>query len=206
MSNKNNYVLLNYDELNEKGLAKLVKEISKGCYKIARVIPASNGRKKDGIMTRTFTLIGIDEQTMEVQVNDTGDISGIKLNGKTVPFKPVKTMSALGQSLAALFNRGATSFQKSLARKLARAAKNIDDGNKKRQGVKSNAQKLAEAKESRDALREDIANANDKLSKLQSKSDKVMQDTGNVKAALSQEVAKTRALKEEIARLEDEHD
>lgn len=33
-----------------------------------------------------------------------------------------------------------------------------------------------------------------------------MQDTGNVKAALSQEVAKTRALKEEIARLEDEHD
>ncbi|EKG5107237.1 hypothetical protein O3T00_27930, partial [Escherichia coli] len=100
MSNKNNYVLLNYDELNEKGLAKLVKEISKGGYKIARVIPASNGRKKDGIMTRTFTLIGIDEQTMEVQVNDTGDISGIKLNGKTVPFKPVKTMSALGQSLA----------------------------------------------------------------------------------------------------------
>ncbi|EKB8591948.1 hypothetical protein OPN68_004581, partial [Salmonella enterica subsp. enterica serovar Johannesburg] len=58
----------------------------------------------------------------------------------------------------------------------------------------------------RDALREDIANANDKLSKLQSKSDKVMQDSGNVKAALSQEVAKTRALKEEIARLEDEHD
>lgn len=36
MSNKNNYVLLNYDELNEKGLAKLVKEISKGGYKIAR--------------------------------------------------------------------------------------------------------------------------------------------------------------------------
>ncbi|STJ26129.1 Uncharacterised protein [Escherichia coli] len=33
-------------------------------------------------MTRTFTFIGIDEQTMEVQVNDTGDISGIKLNGK----------------------------------------------------------------------------------------------------------------------------
>ncbi|SPW62278.1 Uncharacterised protein [Escherichia coli] len=29
MSNKNNYVLLNYDELNEKGLSKLVKEISK---------------------------------------------------------------------------------------------------------------------------------------------------------------------------------
>ncbi len=39
MSNKSNYVLLNYDELNEKGLAKLVKEIGKGGYKIARVIP-----------------------------------------------------------------------------------------------------------------------------------------------------------------------
>ncbi|WP_196235970.1 hypothetical protein, partial [Escherichia coli] len=172
MSNKSNYVLLNYDELNEKGLAKLVKEIGKGGYKIARVIPASNGRKKDGIMTRTFTLIGIDEQTMDVQVNDTGDISGVKLNGKIVPFKPVKTLTALGQSLAALFNKGASSFQKSLARKLARAAKDIDDGNKKIKGVKSNAQKLAEAKESRDAIREDIERAKEKLNQVQGNSDR----------------------------------
>ena len=99
MSNKNNYVLLNYDELNEKGLAKLVKEISKGGYKIARVIPASNGRKKDGIMTRTFTLIGIDEQTMEVQVNDTGDISGIKLNGKTVPWGNLLRLYLIAEQL-----------------------------------------------------------------------------------------------------------
>ncbi|EIH4659282.1 hypothetical protein B6P79_003812 [Escherichia coli] len=206
MSNKKNYILLKYDELNEKGLSTLVKEISKSGYRIAKIIPASNGRKKDGIMTRTFTLIGIDEQTMDVQVNDTGDISGIKLNGKTVPFKPVQTISALGQAIATLFNRGATSFQKSLARKLARAAKNIDGENKKQQGVKSNAQRLAEAKESRDAIREDITYANDKLVKIREKSDKAMQDIGNVKAALSQEQAKTRALKEEIARLEDEHD
>ncbi|STO18278.1 Uncharacterised protein [Escherichia coli] len=96
MSNKNNYVLLNYDELNEKGLSKLVKEISKGGYKIARVIPASNGRKKDGIMTRTFTLIGIDEQTMEVQVNDTGDISGIKLNGKNSTVQASKNNVGFG--------------------------------------------------------------------------------------------------------------
>ncbi|WGA68637.1 hypothetical protein [Escherichia fergusonii] len=204
MSNKSQYVLLNYDELNEKGLSKLVKEISKSGYKIAKVVPAGNGRKKDGIMTRTFSLVGIDEQTMEIQVNDTGDISGVKLNGKIVPFKPVKTLAALGQSIAALFNRGATSFQKTLARKLARAAKNIDEDNKKRQGVKSNAQKLAEAKQARDSIREDIAQAKGKLTQVQANSDKATQEIGNVKAALAQEQAQTRSLKEEIARLEDE--
>ncbi|EES2364951.1 hypothetical protein FVV73_005084 [Escherichia coli] len=204
MSNKSNYVLLNYDELNEKGLAKLVKEIGKGGYKIARVIPASNGRKKDGIMTRTFTLIGIDEQTMDVQVNDTGDISGVKLNGKIVPFKPVKTLTALGQSLAALFNKGASSFQKSLARTLARAAKDIDDGNKKIKGVKSNAQKLAEAKESRDAIREDIERAKEKLNQVQGNSDRATRETEIIRTEMAQELAKTRVLKEEIARLEED--
>ncbi|MDI6941760.1 hypothetical protein AADP58_24035, partial [Escherichia coli] len=111
---------------------------------------------------------------------------------------------ALGQSIAGLFNRGATSFQKTLARKLARAAKNIDDDNKKRQGVKSNAQKLAEAKQARDSIQEDIAQAKEKLTQVQGNSDKTTQEIGNVKATLAQEQAQTRSLKEEIARLEDE--
>nr|WP_225312355.1 hypothetical protein [Salmonella sp.]QBM91466.1 hypothetical protein NNIBIDOC_00137 [Salmonella sp.] len=55
-------------------------------------------------------------------------------------------------------------LSKVVARKLARAAKMMMEIRSGR-GVKSNAQGWRR-KESRDALREDIANANDKLSKL----------------------------------------
>lgn len=203
MPAKNDYVLLNYDELNEKGLSRLTKEIAKSGYEIAKVVPAGKGRKKDGIMTRTFSLVGTDEQVMDIQVNDTGDISGIKLNGKVVPFKPVKSISALGKSLADLFNRGASAFQKSLARKMARAAKSQGGGEKKRTGVKSNAQQLAEAKASRDAIREDIEQANAKIALTQENANKATKEAESIKAELNHEVAQTRQLKEEIARLEE---
>ncbi|SQD10688.1 Uncharacterised protein [Citrobacter freundii] len=50
----------------------------------------ATARRKDGIPVKTFELKGIDEQAMVVQVNNTGDISGIKLNGKNAPYTPVK--------------------------------------------------------------------------------------------------------------------
>ncbi|MDV1094939.1 hypothetical protein ACSI5N_25280 (plasmid) [Raoultella ornithinolytica] len=204
MSSKSDYILLNFDELNEKGLTRLTKEIGKAGYEIAKVVPAGKSRKKDGIMTRTFTLIGMDEQVMDIQVNDTGDISGIKVNGKTAPYKPVKTIPALAQSIAALFNRGATAFQKALARKMARAAKvNLDDGKKKSTGVKSNAQQLADAKAARDAITEDIQQVKTRLGVVQKNADGAMKEAESVKAALNHETARTRQLKEEIARLEE---
>ena len=91
-----------------------------------------------------------------------------------------------------------------MARKLARAAKDIDDGNKKIKGVKSNAQKLAEAKESRDAIREDIERAKEKLNQVQGNSDRATRETEIIRTEMAQELAKTRVLKEEIARLEED--
>ncbi|EQA6233076.1 hypothetical protein ACX5DY_005064 [Enterobacter hormaechei] len=201
---KGEYIQLKFDELNEKGLTSLTKAMAKAGYEVAKVVPAGKSRKKDGIATRTFTLIGLDEQVMEVQVNDTGDISGIKVNGKTSPYQPVKTLSALAQSLSALFKRGATAFQKALARKMARAAKkNLDGNEKKPTGVKSNAQQLADAKALRDTVSEDIQQVKNRLGVVQTNSDNAMTEAEKVKAALSQETARTRQLKEEIAQLEE---
>lgn len=204
MSNKDDYVLLNFDGLNEKGLIRLTKEITKAGYEIAKVIPAGKARRKDGIQTRTFSLIGIDEQVMDVQVNDTGDISGIKLNGKIMPYKPVKNLAALAQVIAAMFARGATAFQKALARKMARAAKqSSSDGENKRTGVKSNAQQLADAKATRDSIRDDIQQVKNRMEVVQTNTNKAMGEAEAVKSELNLETARTRQLKEEIAQLEE---
>lgn len=203
MSNKGEYVLLTFDALNEKGLTLLTKEIARSGYEIAKVVPAGAARKKDGVMTRTFSLVGLDEQVMDVQVNDTGDISNIRVNGKTSPYKPVKTLSALGKALAALFNSGATAFQKALARKMARAAKRDQEGGEnKARGVKSNAQQLADAKASRDSVREDIENAKSRLGVVQENTNQATTSAENIMSEINNETALTRQLKEEIARLE----
>ncbi|HEW9972612.1 TPA: hypothetical protein VGT10_004709 [Enterobacter cloacae] len=201
---KGEYVQLKFEELNEKGLTKLTKAMAKAGYEVAKVIPAGKSRKKDGIATRTFTLIGLDEQVIDVQVNDTGDISGIKVNGKTSPYQPVKSISALAQSLSALFKRGATAFQKALARKMARAAKkNLNGSDKKSLGIKSNAQQLADAKAKRDAVSDDIQQVKTRLGVVQTNTDNAMTEAEKVKAALNQETARTRQLKEDIAQLEE---
>ncbi|NDO81515.1 hypothetical protein CJP72_12285 [Citrobacter sp. NCU1] len=199
------YVTLNFDELNEKGLDKLKKAISKAGYEVVKITPAGPARRKDGIPVKTFELKGIDEQVMSIQVNNTGDISGIKLNGKNAPYTPVKTMAELGKSLADLFRKGSTAFQKSLSRKLARAAKKDTDGNKPQpsKGVKSGVQMLSDARARRDELKGTIATTQKKIESLSSDSDEAKKSQENIQAALNLEMAKTSQLEKEIAQLKE---
>lgn len=203
MSDPKGYVLLNFDELNEKGLAKLTKAITSAGYEVAKVTPAGTARKKDGIATKTFGLTGMDEQVMTVQVNDSGDISGLKLNGKNVPFTHVTSIPELGRTLAGLFKKGSTAFQKALARKLARAAKDDEQVDKPVKGVKSNVQLLADVQRERNALKEGVAEAGAKAEQLKRDADAAEKNSNDVQTALNQELALTRQLKEQIAQIEE---
>ncbi|QFH68088.1 hypothetical protein FR773_25995 (plasmid) [Leclercia adecarboxylata] len=202
MSSTNGYVTLNFDELNVKGLDKLKKAISKGGYEVVKVTPAGQARRKDGIPMKTFELKGIDEQVMVVQVNNTGDISGIKLNGKNSPYTPVKTMAELGKALADLFKKGSTAFQKALARKLTRAAKKDLDQNKPTtsKGVRSGVQMLSDARTRRDTQKEAITAVNEKLTALKTEQDLTNTEHGNLQNELNLEVAKTTQLQDLIAK------
>lgn len=203
MSNPKNYVLLNFDELNEKGLAKLKKAIVTSGYEIAKITGAGTARKKDGVPTKTFSLTGMDEQVMTVQVNDSGDISGLKLNGKNVPFTHVTTIAELGRTLAALFKKGSTAFQKSLARKMARAAASKDDTQQPKRGVKSSVQLLAEVRQQRDAYKAGITETKAKADQLTRDADAAQKNADSLQTELNQEQALTRQLKEQIAQLEE---
>lgn len=203
MSNPKTYVLLNFDELNEKGLAKLKKAIVTSGYEIAKITGAGTARKKDGVPTKTFNLTGMDEQVMTVQVNDSGDISGLKLNGKNVPFTHVTTIAELGRTLAALFKKGSTAFQKALARKMARAAASKDDTPQPKRGVKSSVQLLAEVRQQRDAYKAGITETKAKANQLTRDANAAQKNADSLQTELNQEQALTRQLKEQIAQLEE---
>lgn len=203
MSNPKTYVLLNFDELNEKGLAKLKKAIVTSGYEIAKITGAGTARKKDGVPTKTFSLTGMDEQVMTVQVNDSGDISGLKLNGKNVPFTHVNTIAELGRTLAVLFKKGATAFQKALARKMAHSAASKDDAQQPKRGVKSSVQLLAEVRQQRDAYKTGITDTKAKVGQLTLDADTAQKNADGLQTELNQEQALTRQLKEQIAQLEE---
>jgi hypothetical protein len=203
VSNPKTYVLLNFDELNEKGLAKLKKAIVTSGYEIAKITGAGTARKKDGVPTKTFNLTGMDEQVMTVQVNDSGDISGLKLNGKNAPFTHVTTIAELGRTLAALFKKGSTAFQKALARKMARAAASKDDTPQPKRGVKSSVQLLAEVRQQRDAYKAGITETKAKADQLTRDANAAQKNADSLQTELNQEQALTRQLKEQIAQLEE---
>lgn len=200
--NGKQYTVLNYNQLNEKGLKKLTTALASADCKIVKLVPAETARKKDGIPTKVFSLHTEDGQEMTIQVNNTGDISALKLNGKIIPFTSPSNIPDLTRQIAAAFKAAAPAFASSLAKKLASA--NRDEAKKsKAPAVKSNAQRLQEAKEKASVFEADIAKLNSTFSQRQDTLSKVQFELENVRTALNSEQATTRKLKEEIACLEE---
>ncbi|WP_426575310.1 hypothetical protein ACP179_00130 (plasmid) [Xenorhabdus stockiae] len=200
--NGKKYTVLDYDQLNEKGLKKLTTALASADCRIVKLENAETARKKDGIPTKTFSLHTEDGQEMAIQVNNTGDISAVKLNGKVIPFTSPSNIPELARQIAAAFKAAAPAFASSLAKKLANA--NRDDAKKSRTpAVKSNAQRLQEAKNKASNVEADIATLNNTLSQRQDTLSKAESELESTRTALNSAQATTRQLKEEIARLEE---
>ncbi|MCK8586574.1 hypothetical protein [Yersinia ruckeri] len=201
--NGKKYTLLNYDQLNEKGLKKLTVALNSTTCKIVKLEPAGTARKQDGINTKTFTLHAEDGQKMAIQVNDTSDISSVKLNGKPTPLKAPSSIPDLARQIAAAFKASAPAFARSLAKKLAKVTR--DEMKKiKSPAIKSNAQRLQEAKNKADNFQSDIIHLNSKISQRQGLQSKVESELENTRTSLQSEQATTRQLKDEIAQLDGE--
>ncbi|UAN54698.1 hypothetical protein KGP26_30025 (plasmid) [Serratia sp. JSRIV002] len=201
-SNGNTYHVLDFNNLNEKGLEPLKKAIGKAGTQIVKITPAGTARKKDGIRMRTFGMKVIDEQEVTVQVNDSGDISAISLNKKPVPFTGAKDLDALAKIIASAVSANARVFAKSLARKLARAGKVAVE--RQKTGLKSNAQRLTEQKERIESAQQKIAAAQavakERTSDLQAKRTQAEE----LKNKLRAEQAQGRTLKTEYETLKRE--
>lgn len=201
--NGKKYTLLNYDQLNEKGLKKLTTALAATNCKIVKLEPAGTARKQDGISTKTFSLVDEDGQKMAIQVNDTGDISSVKLNGKPVPIKSSSNIPDLARQIAAAFKASAPAFARSLAKKLSKVTRDEAKKNKA-PAVKSNAQRLQDAKSNADGFETAIEQLNNKITQRQGLQSKVQSELENARTSLQSEQATTRQLKEEIAQLEGE--
>ncbi|HHN5367013.1 TPA: odaE [Escherichia coli] len=199
---KQQYAVLNFDQINEKGLKSLITAINKAGSDVASVESTNKATKKDGIPVKTATLNLADQQTIALQINDTGDVSGFTLNGKKMPLPHAKTVAAMGQIIGRAAEQAAPIFSKSLAKKVAGATKKMAN----RPQVKSNIQRLAESKELVATKNEQVKNLQKTIADEQSRQAGIRAQADQEKARLEGARALTRQLKTQLANLENEHD
>uniref|UniRef100_A0A7M2QPL7 Defence against restriction A N-terminal domain-containing protein n=1 Tax=feces metagenome TaxID=1861841 RepID=A0A7M2QPL7_9ZZZZ len=139
----NKYATVDFDQVNEKGLKSLIAAINKTGATVLEVDSSNRATTKDGVKVKTAKLVLQDGQLLTIQVNDTGDISSVKLNGRVIPNAQSPDVKTLGAVMGRAAQNNAVKFRKSLAAKAKRVANPVD----KKTAVKSSFQQLQEAKD-----------------------------------------------------------
>ncbi|MCQ6679058.1 hypothetical protein NO393_24330 [Escherichia coli] len=93
---KNKYATVDFDQVNEKGLKSLIAAINKTGVTVIEVDSSNRATTKDGVKVKTAKLVLNDGQILAIQVNDTGDISSVRLNGKAIPNAQSPDIKTLG--------------------------------------------------------------------------------------------------------------
>ncbi|MDM7319422.1 odaE [Klebsiella pneumoniae] len=139
----NKYATVDFDQVNEKGLKSLIAAINKTGATVLEVDSSNRATTKDGVKVKTAKLVLQDGQLLSIQVNDTGDISSVKLNGRVIPNAQSPDVKTLGAVMGRAAQNNAVKFRKSLAAKAKCVANPVD----KKTAVKSSFQQLQEAKD-----------------------------------------------------------
>lgn len=201
--NGNSYVTLDYDALNESGLKSLTKEIGTAGVNIVKILPGDRPKKSGGIYVKTFTLVADDGQEMEIQVNDTGDISGAKLNKKATPLDSAKSLKELASKISSAFTKAAPAFKRSLAKKLNKAKDLVKE--RKPSGLKSLGTQLSEAKEAVSTATSQIADANAEIERQKKLLVTANDVSKNQNDQLQAEKAREVALRGELKKIDREN-
>lgn len=197
------YHILNFDNLNDKGLKPLLTAIKSAGGDVVKLEPAGTARKKDGVQMKQFSLINADGQVITVNVTESGDVSGATLNGKNYPALSPTSLGDMAQRIVSAFKANESTYANSLAKKLARAAQ-TDVDKATRAGVKSNAQRLKEAKGKVSTMQGNIDTLNAMITTQQTRLDNVRTTKEGGTSTLNAEAAKQAQLQSEIQRIEAE--
>ena len=190
---------LNFDQITEQGIRPLVTALTRNGVTVSNIEASNRVVRKDGVQTKVAALTLGDGQELAFQVNDTGDISAIKLNGKVIPVHNTDTLAQIAQSAARTASNNSQKFTDALAKKAQRAV--VADQSKK-PVVKSIAQQIQEAKAQLTVTQGQISSLKTQADSAQKTADSVTAQIGKAKDTLTTEQAKGAQLAEQLRQLE----
>lgn len=200
-ANGKKYALLDYDQVTGKGLKPFIDALSKAGLTVENVDASNRATTVNGIKVKTAVLRFQDQQEVKVSVNDTGDITGFKLNGKSIPVQHASALTDIASSLATVVKQNSRKFTDSLAKK----AKKVIDTSNTGVAVKSNVLRLKEAKARRDQLNVNVSSLTASNAKAQQQSAGIKQRIAAQQTRLNTAQALTTQLQNQLKTLEDQN-
>ncbi|HHO0939113.1 TPA: hypothetical protein ACRTTK_003152 [Aeromonas hydrophila] len=110
------YFTLDFGNITEKGLKKLLDAFRKAGQKVANVEASNRVVKKDRLATKKFTLRFENGQSITCSIGDQGDIIETKLNSTVIPVKTMDTVNGYAKEVSQKLQANQARFDKSLAR------------------------------------------------------------------------------------------
>jgi hypothetical protein len=163
--NKAEYFTLDFDNVTEVGLKKLITSFKKAGQVVAEVEATNRMVRKDRMATKKALLRFEGGQAITITLGDQGDVIETKLNTTIIPVQSLKTMDAYAKEVAAKVVAGQARWDNSLARKATKTV-NPDESKKKPAG-RTILARIIEAKAANAGARTNVATIEARISELQ---------------------------------------
>jgi hypothetical protein len=200
-SNGNQYALLDFNQVTEKGLKPFIDALGKAGLTVENVDASNRPTNSNGIKVKTAVLRFQDQQEVKIAVNDSGDLASFKLNGRSIPVQHADTLAKVADSLSTIVKQNSQKFTDGLARK----AKRVIDTSDNRAAVKSNVQRLKEARDRRDQLATSTKAISDEVAKYTAQSSNIQQRIAAAQTRYATAQALTAQLQDKIKTMESQN-
>lgn len=192
------YLVLDFNNLSEKGLRKLIEEFKKKEQVLVDLQSDNRTTRKDRQLIKKFIMFFNSGQSVTVSVNETGDIVQTKLNSTIMPVNSPKNEREYASDVTKLIERNQARFEESLAAKAQRA---IKDTSRKRTAKKTATQLLNEAQAAHLAASESVEQMEKEKVTLHDTLLSTNNQTADYRTQLEQEKAKTNNLIDQLEEL-----
>lgn len=192
--NRATYFTLDFGNITEKGLKKLIDAFRKAGQKVVNVETTNRVVKKDRLATKKFTFRFENGQSITCTVGDQGDIIETKLNTTIIPVKAMDTMNGYAKEVSQKMQANQARFDKSLARQTKAA---VDTSSTKPAGRTIQA-RLIEAGIANSTASRNADMAKTKLAELEAGSAKNQSNLAEIRKKLDVERSTTNDLIQQI--------
>lgn len=189
------YVVVDYDNVTERGLKSLVDALKRAGEPVTDIQADNKPKRKDSQRVKQAKFFFENGQTMTLFIGSEGDIYQLQLNSTKQPLPDATSERELAKDMTNMLNRNQAKFDKQQARKANKAVK---DTSTSKPLTRSVSKRLDEAKASLSALQENQSAITSSLEAANTQSASMDSEIERLTAELAAEKAETKDLEKQI--------
>lgn len=195
-----NYVVVDFDNVTEKGLKKLINALKTAGAAVTDIEAPNRKIRKDGEQVKKAKFFFENGQSMTLFIGDIGDIYQMTLNAAKQPIPSVNSESQLAKEMVRLMDRNQSKFNKATARKAAQAVK---DTSNTKPASRSIAKRLKETNEAVTTANSNHQNALNARDAAKISLEKSQNELAELEQTLSNELVETKDLEAQVEQFKD---